>query len=117
MHTLIFKAVVPTKTKRQMFDVWWNGEHIGKMREPLFEGARVLAARGVAGSDLVTSRHQEATHDSFAPVRVDVAAALTVADPDNGRLRVHKWIPRDFSARICSWSRQQVSSRRHCCDR
>jgi hypothetical protein len=65
-------------------DVWrveLDGEVLlARTRLPFLDGARALLARGVDPEVLIVLRHRGAGHDSFRPIRLGVAARLTVEE-------------------------------------
>lgn len=65
---------------------------IAKAREPLFAACRILADRGMTG--ILELWRRGATGPAM---RVDIAkgAGLTTSDPDAGRPKFAKWVPRE----------------------
>jgi hypothetical protein len=70
-----------------------NGEYLTTSRQPFFDGARALLAKGEDPETLVTMRHAGAQHDSFVPMRIGDAAKLGVSEGDTS-VKVRKWKPR-----------------------
>lgn len=61
-------------------------------RQPLFDGARALAARGVAPETIVVTRHRGSPHVAMRST-VGEAARWTVEESDRGGLQRRLWRP------------------------
>ena len=83
------------------FDARLDGEHICTSREPLFDGARELLARGYDPSTLMTTRHDIKTFDSFKPEPIGKLAGLTAREDKNGP-RIVKWKPTSGADKTCA---------------
>jgi hypothetical protein len=70
-----------------------NGENLVTSHQPLFAGARALAARGVDPATLLTMRHA-GSHTVAMRSTVGRAAKLTVEEPDRGGLSIRAYRPR-----------------------
>ena len=75
------------------FDAFLDGEFICTSREPLFDGARELLARGYDPSTLMTTRHVGKSFDNFKPAPIGKLAKLMIEESDAGGLRMRKWEP------------------------
>ena len=97
VHTIVYHAVSPCRTRTQMFHMTYNGDDLGRSHQPLYDGARLLLSRNVLGSDLMTTRHRDAPYDTWKPVAVDTAALYMVVERDMGGLRKTRWTPNPWA--------------------
>ena len=74
------------------FDAYLGDDSICRSREPLFDGARVLLARGYNPDTLLTTRHEGKQFDNFKPATIGELAALATSEDQNGP-RIVKWEP------------------------
>ena len=75
------------------FDAFIGDEFIVTSREPLFDGARELLARGYDPSTLMTTRHEGKTFDNFKPAPIGKLAQLMIVEADIRGLQMRKWQP------------------------
>ena len=79
-------------THHDRFDAWLDGQLLLTSRQPLYDGARVLKAKGVDPATLLTMRHRGKAYDSIKPIAIDLLAELTVEESRRG-LSLRKWRP------------------------
>ena len=68
-----------------------GGPTLGKSRDPLFAGARMLLDAGYSPEAMVVIRNSWLDHDSFEPVTIGRAAKFTTSEPDRGSVRVRRF--------------------------
>ena len=68
-----------------------GGPTLGKSRDPLFAGARMLLEAGYSPEATVVVRNSWLDHDSFEPVTIGRAAKFTTSEPDRGSVRVRRF--------------------------
>jgi hypothetical protein len=74
------------------FDAYLDSELIvGPTRQPWYDAARALLARGYPPDALLTMRHEKGAQDSFVPRPIGALAELTVEESDRSGLRVRKY--------------------------
>jgi hypothetical protein len=78
-----------------------GGLLLARTRLPLGEGARALLARGADPNALVTMRHGPSGADCFRPIRLGVAAQMTVSEPADRSAHFRKWRPGPETAGGC----------------
>jgi hypothetical protein len=74
---------------------------LARTRLPLGEGARALLASGYDPNGLVTMRHGPSGTDCFRPIRLGVAAQMTVSEPADRSAHFRKWRPGPETAGAC----------------
>jgi hypothetical protein len=103
---------VTRNTHRDAFDVALDGEVIvTATRQPLFDSARRLLARGFDPRAMLTIRHAGAPHDSFVPIAVGEAAKWTVRERDRGGLRIERAMAPGESERLSGIRAQRTPDR------
>jgi hypothetical protein len=90
--------IIRSKSKgRGMFSALFRGDEICSSRQPFFDGARKLSAMGLAddaGLLCFTGQNQIASFRST----IGEMKALTVHEPDRGRIRIKKFTPNPMFA-------------------
>lgn len=82
--------VKPNGDHTGKFDALIGSDFIYRAREPLFDGARVLLARGYNPDTLMTTRHEGKQFDNFKPASIGAMAELATSEDKNGP-RIVKW--------------------------
>ena len=96
--TIIIDVVPLPHTRTKERDCRWRvtlaGDHIGDFREPFYDGARALLARGHDPAAMLQMRHANGVIGLSG--NLGETAKWTVADSDS-RFQIVRWRPMAFS--------------------
>lgn len=79
------------------FAVMLDGHELGRTRQPLYEGARMLLAAGHDPEAMLTMRLDGSAFPSFKPMSIAALAKWTIEETDESGLKRRRWVPLDRS--------------------
>ena len=71
------------RDKKSKFTIFLNGELIGLVNSPAYDGARLLVKMGYDQDRLMTTRSMDSQHNSFLPQPIHKFAKLRSVETDN----------------------------------
>ena len=80
------------RDKKSKFTVFVNGELIGLVNSPAYDGARLLLKLGYDPDRLMTTRSVDSKHNSWKPQSIKEFAKLTVKERDKSGMAVEGFI-------------------------
>jgi len=94
MDILIIVTPTGNGTRGPRYRAEWMGVPVANSRTPFFAAARTLLAQGLPPDATLVMRHAGSQIDSIRQ-RLGRAAALTISEPDKGRVRATRWTPHE----------------------
>ena len=80
------------RDKKSKFNIFVNGELIGLVNSPAYDGARLLLKLGYDPERLMTTKSVTSQHNSWKPQPIHKFAKLTVKERDKSGMAVEGFI-------------------------
>ena len=80
------------RDKKSKFTIFVDGELIGLVNSPAYDGARLLVKMGYDPQRLMTTRSMDSQHNSWTPQPIHKFAKLTVKERDKSGMAVEGFI-------------------------
>ena len=99
----------PVRHRPGIFDAIMDGERIVRSRQPLYDGARALQARGHDPDEMIEARHEGSAIVAMRST-IGEAARWSVTESDKGGIRRIPYQPFDRAALLSGVDQIGVSS-------